>query len=100
MIALLNVYEHPNADQVLYALLRERSTEHDEFVNISHRKLPTFTEHVKFMDSRPYRYWYLIGADSGKPVGTCYISKRNEIGIVLFQAQRGKGYGTEAVKAL
>jgi len=99
MIRLESVYKYPEALDILYALLRERSVEDDPHVNISHRRLPTFHDHERFVESRPYRYWYLILVEQSV-VGTCYISKRNEIGIVLFRAHRGKGYGSQAVAAL
>lgn len=96
---LIDVYKAVAADQVLYELLRERSTEDDPNVNISHRKLPTRDEHLKFFDSKPYRRWYLIYVGR-TPVGTAYLTKRNEIGIMLFRAHRRKGYGTQAVATL
>jgi RimJ/RimL family protein N-acetyltransferase len=96
---LISVYSIDGAEQTLYELLRERSTEDDPYVNISHRQLPTWNEHVKFFDSKPYRYWYLIYLGL-TALGTVYASKRNEIGIVLFRAHRGQGHGTQAVAML
>ena len=99
MVALVNVYKHPDSPKILYDLLVQRSTEDDPYVNISHRKLPPFRDHMRFFDSHPYRYWYLIQS-GGETVGTTYISNRNEIGIVLFTAHRGRGYGLEAINLL
>ena len=99
MIELASVYKVQEAPKILYDLLVERSTEDDPFINISHRKLPTWREHLKFFDSHPYHKWFLIYSDE-VPVGTCYISKKNEIGIVLLQKHRKKGYGLEAVNKL
>lgn len=99
LIALVSVYRIPDAPKILYDILKERSTENDPYTNISHRKLPSWSQHLKFFDSRPYRRWYLIYAGFD-PVGTCYISKRNEIGIVISRAHRGKGYGLDAVNQL
>ena len=42
--------------QFLYDLLLER----DPKANISHKKMPTFTEHLKFVKSKPYSKWYVI----------------------------------------
>lgn len=94
---LISVYRYPEAAKILYEILKDRST--DEHVNISHRKLPSWVEHLKFMKSRPYRYWYVIESN-GQAVGTVYLSKRNEIGIFLLYAYRGKGFGLEAVHLL
>ena len=44
----------------LYELLAER----DPVANISHREMPTFDQHRKFVDSRPYKAWYLIHSDN------------------------------------
>lgn len=79
----------------LYKLLREREEEHQH--NISF-KLPPFDEHVRFVQSNPYRYWYLI--EGTPPLGLLgYISAthRNEIGVVLTKWARGRGFGTQAV---
>lgn len=96
---LTDVYTAPEAAQILYELLRERSAEDDPFVNISHRRLPTLMEHVRFFHSKPYRLWALIEVES-RYVGYMSITKRNEIGIVLFMAERGKGYGRQALQLL
>ena len=40
----------------LYELLKER----EPSTNISHRKLPTFSEHLNFVLSKPYSKWYII----------------------------------------
>ena len=66
----------------LFELLKER----DPRANISHKKLPTYASHIKFVDSKPYKKWYIITAyDSGKKlkVGSIYLSKNDEIGIFV-----------------
>ena len=105
MIELVDVYSHPQHEVILYRLLRERSTEDDRFVNISHRKLPSWEEHEAFVQRNPYWCWYFImipKEDGGEPwvAGTIYVTRRNEIGIILFKAFRGKRIGTEALGAL
>ena len=40
----------------LFDLLKER----DSYANISHKKMPTFASHVKFLESKPYKKWYII----------------------------------------
>lgn len=93
---LVSVYDIPGAVDVLYELLRERSAEDDPYVNISHRALPAMAEHKRFIESEPYRYWYLIVVD-WHAVGYISATRKNEIGIVLFRAHRGKGYGSQAL---
>ena len=91
-----NVYRAKGAAEFLYEVLRER--EGAEFVNISHTKLPTMAAHVRFVASKPFRYWYII-TDAGTWCGYISATQRNEIGIVLLKAHQGKGIGSLAVKA-
>ena len=86
---------------LLYTLLEERTPEQ----SISHKKQPTFPEHIAFVDSLPYKHWYLIREDDW--LGAIYINEVEypqetirEVGISLFNKYRGKGYGTEALKML
>lgn len=94
MIRLVDVYAHPNAEALLYALLGERSSE----VNISHKAMPTLEEHKAFIASRPYEAWYII--EDREPVGATYLSKQREVGIFIFAKHQGRGYGREAVATL
>lgn len=100
MIKLVNVYREPTAERFLYELLRERSTEDDPNVNISHRALPTWQQHRRFMRSRPYRAWYLIKMPVGGFCGYVSLTRRNEIGIVVEREHRGMGFGKQAVQAI
>jgi len=95
VIKLRNVYSVPDAERYLYRLMEERT----DAVNISHRAMPTWSAHVKFVRSKPYKAWYLIEAD-GEIAGATYLSKQDEIGIFLFQLYRGRGIGPKAVAAL
>jgi hypothetical protein len=62
--------------EFLYDLLLQRNPD----ANISHKKMPTYEEHVNFVKSSPYSKWYIIEVD-GKRAGTIYLTKQNEIGI-------------------
>ena len=64
----------------LYDLLKYR----DENSNISHKKMPTFLQHKKFVNSKPYVYWYIILQENEK-IGSVYITMLNEIGLHLKQ---------------
>ena len=64
----------------LYDLLKYR----DENSNISHKKTPTFLQHKKFVNSKPYVYWYIILQDN-EEIGSVYITMLNEIGLHLKQ---------------
>ena len=60
----------------LYELLSERKS----YVNISHKKNPTYANHVKFVMSKPYSKWYIIYHATEK-IGSIYLTKQDEIGI-------------------
>ena len=79
----------------LYELLKER----DPRANISHKKMPSFKQHIKFVLSRPYSKWYVI-VESEKDVGSIYLTKNNEIGIFIRKNVQGRGIGFNALKLL
>ena len=79
----------------LYNLLKER----DPVANISHIKMPSYQEHVKFVKSKPYSKWYVIYHNSRK-IGSVYLSKQDEIGIFLKKEFQSKGLSKEAVEIL
>ncbi len=112
-VILTDVYKHDDALKILFDLLLER----DSSVNISHKKMPTWREHVIFFESKPYRKWYLIQAvswDTAKKiylepgslnyataiVGACYLTRMNEVGVFLFGQYQGRGFGLQAVNTL
>jgi RimJ/RimL family protein N-acetyltransferase len=81
--------------EFLYDLLKERQS----FMNISHKKMPTFIEHIKFVESKPYSKWYIIIYESDK-IGSIYLSKQDEIGIFLKKKNQAKGIGSNAIKQI
>ena len=89
----------PGAAEFLYELMKERDPE----INISHRELPTFAQHMAFIESRAFRLWYLIDVKEG-PIdylgwaGYVSATYRNEIGTVLKKSARGRGIGPEALR--
>ena len=92
---LVDVYRTPEAPELLYRLMEERTPE----VNISHQGLPDWETHLAFVELRPYDAWYLIEAD-GAFVGAIYLSKTSEIGAFVFAAHRGHGHGKRAIELL
>lgn len=76
----------------LFNLLKER----DFRANISHKKMPTYSEHVKFVKSRPYSKWYIIEKSKTK-IGSIYLSKNDEIGIFLKKTFHGNGFADLAL---
>ena len=84
-----------NDAQFLYGLLKERESN----VNISHKKMPTYVQHIKFIESRPYSKWYIIRLGNQK-IGSAYLSKQNEIGIFITKNMHAKKLGTTALNIL
>lgn len=79
----------------LYALLAERTPQQ----SISHKKMPTFAEHVEFVRSDPYYLWYRIMSGT-QCVGAIYLSNNNEVGIGIFNIHKNKGHGCAALDLL
>ena len=79
----------------LYKLLGERKP----YQSISHKKMPLFGEHCAFVQSKPYKGWYLIWAGD-EVVGTTYITHQNELGIFIYAKDKGKGYGKKAIELM
>lgn len=79
--------------KVLWQLMQER----EPHVNISHRGMPTWEQHVNFVSSRPYKNWWIIQTDEGECAGACYLSKQNEIGVFVLKAYSGRSIGLSAI---
>jgi len=83
----------------LFELLKER----DSHANISHKKMPTYASHVKFIESKPYKKWYIITVYEYKckeKVGSIYLSKNDEVGIFVSNEFQGKNIGKLALSEL
>ena len=75
-----------NDIRFLYCMLKIR----DPISRISHKKMPTFEQHKKFVLSKPYKFWYIIKFEN-KKIGSIYLSKQDEIGIFLKNEFQNKG---------
>ena len=79
----------------LYNQLKERESK----INISHKKMPTFEQHSKFVMSNPYSKWYII-MYKNKKIGNTYLTKTNEIGIFILKSIKIKGIGKTVLEFL
>lgn len=79
----------------LYTLLKNR----DSKINISHKTMPPYSKHVRFVKSKPYAHWYIIMSGKYK-IGSIYLTRNDEIGIFIRGGFQSKGYGIKALKAL
>ena len=58
--------------------------------------MPTYAQHIKFIESRPYSKWYVIILNNQK-IGSAYLSKQNEIGIFITKNKQRKKLGTSVL---
>ena len=84
-----------NDASFLYELLKTR----DPLANISHKKMPSYDEHVNFILSDPYTVWYIIEYE-GEKIGSIYLSKQDEIGISLVDNSLYDKIGKSVIKLL
>lgn len=97
LLEFRDVYKTDEAEGVLYALLRERL--YDPAINISHFDFPSYEDHMDFVKRRPYWLWYLIAIEDCW-IGAVNVTSRNEIGIGLFRAHQGVGWGRKVLEKL
>ena len=97
---LVDVYQLPDGASLCYQLLSERPPENF----ISHKKMPTISEHRAFMEGKPFRLWLAILTNDimqmGCPlirVGAIEVRHTNEFGIAILKEHQGHGYGTKAL---
>lgn len=81
--------------EFLYELLKERKL----INNISHKKMPTFSQHIKFIKTKPYEKWYVI-IKNKKKCGAIYLTKLNEIGLQLKKEEFNKKIETDILKLI
>ncbi len=92
----LKIRKVKNSDTLfLYELLLERSPK----ISISHRKMPNYIQHTKFVTSKPYAFWYIL-FENGKKIGSVYLTALNEIGISLVKQGKRKGLEEEVLKII
>ena len=86
---MINLRKVSKSDyRFLYNLLKER----DSRVNISHKKMPTYSEHLKFIKSKPYTKWYIAKYGAQK-IASIYLTSQNEIGIFIKKTYQNKNLG-------
>ena len=73
--------------------------ERDARANISHKKMPTYDEHVKFVSSKPYPKWYIILCDVNR-AGSIYLTSQNEIGIFIKKSFQNRQIGDTALREI
>jgi len=78
----------------LYDLLRERLDQAS--VNITHVKMPSYEDHVLFVEGQSGYEAHFVIVNEGDPTqmfATLYVTDRCEIGITVARSHQDKGYG-------
>lgn len=104
-IRIVDVYANAPDNIAAVLFLYELLGERDPVANISHREMPSFQQHRDFVDSHPYRAWYIIFLEhrddlydgTNDPIGATYLTEQNEIGVFILKAHQGNCYGKLAV---
>lgn len=102
MIKLGSVYETASEDDtagLLFLWLGQRTPEQA----ISHKAMPTWTQHLAFVRSMPYLAWYVIYTEDEngtRAIGNIYLTNKREVGIHIDAAERGHGAGADALEQL
>ena len=73
--------------------------EREPLANISHKKMPTYNEHILFVSSKPYSKWYVI-LHGAKKAGSIYLTSQNEIGIFIKKSFQSKQLGNIALRKM
>lgn len=94
MIELHTIY--PVTQETL-DFLRDLLVEREPVANISHKMMPSRSDHADYVCSMPHRKWWIVYSKSVR-VGAVYLSKQNEIGIQISKEHQGNGFGPAAVR--
>jgi RimJ/RimL family protein N-acetyltransferase len=78
----------------MYMMLQERTPE--QSISFS---MPTWKQHVDFINSKPYHAWYIILLNSEK-IGNIYLARDNSWGYFVLERYQCKGYGTQAMQEI
>ncbi len=103
MSALVNAYHRPDAAKFLWQLMEESMDEPE--TTIAHKAMPSWEEHLAWLERRAYRVLLLIvdqvpDGEGTMNVGYVGVTEDNEIGIRIRKGCRGKRYGQEALNYL
>ncbi len=87
-------------EMFLYKLLQERKP----YQNISHKEMPSYEDHVRFVRENrgKYKEWFLIQkvVPPYDFVGSIYLGPENNVGIFILDNSLRRGYGALALKRL
>ena len=79
--------------EFLLDLLKQR----EGTVNISHKSLPDWEEHIQYVKKHDYQSWDIIWVENTR-IGNIYLTKNDEIGIFIDKKLQFHGYGSKALE--
>ena len=79
--------------EFLFELLKQR----EGIINISHKSLPTWEEHIDFIKNNDFKSWDIIIVNNEK-IGNIYLSDRDELGIFIDKKFQDEGYGSQELE--
>ena len=79
--------------EFLFDLLKQR----EGTVNISHKSLPDWEEHLQYVKKHNYQSWDIIWVENTR-IGNIYLTKNDEIGIFIDKKLQFHGYGSKALE--
>ena len=79
--------------EFLFDLLKQR----EGIVNISHKSLPDWEEHLQYVKKHDYQSWDIIWVENTR-IGNIYLTKNDEIGIFIDKKLQFHGYGSKALE--
>ena len=82
-LTLVQVNKSKLHSKILFKILKNRNDK----VSISHKKTPSLKEHIKFINSFPYRHWFII-KKTKIILGSAYLTVSNEISISLLKKSK------------
>ena len=82
-----------NDAEFLFELLKQR----EGTVNISHKSLPDWEEHLQYLKKHNYQSWDIIWVENTR-VGNIYLTKNDEIGIFIDKNFQSQGHGSVALE--
>jgi len=91
----LRFIEDDDDVRFLFELLKERPV----FANISHKRMPSFKEHKRFVDSHPYYVWFIIWSGNDR-VGSVHKQFDGEIGIAVKKEYQKQGVASSIVPCM
>ena len=97
---LWDIYQIPLSKKEVREILFRWLAEREEISNISHRAMPTWEFHCKYVDSKPHlAWWFIMHPELPElPVGHAYVSQQCEIGIQIAREYRGNGFAKAALR--